>query len=72
MQQRSTLGVLPKAHGTHDMILPILSRVLDALEEAGRGDQVDLCRKRAEACRCREELVRVAREYVGAKERPGR
>ncbi len=67
MQQGSTLGVLPKAHGTHDMILPILSRVLDVLEAAGRVDQVDLFLKRAEACPCREELVRLAREYVGAK-----
>ena len=67
MQQRSTLGVLPKAHGTHDMILPVLFRVLEVLEAAGCEDQVDLFLKRAEACPCREDLLRLAREYVGTK-----
>jgi hypothetical protein len=46
------------------MILPILSRVSDALKAAGRDDQVDGFLKRAETCPCREELVRLARKYV--------
>jgi len=64
MQQGITLGALPKACGSHDMILPLFSRVFDVLKAAGRDDQVDVFLSRAETCPCREELVRLAGEYV--------
>ena len=53
-----------EVRGAHDMILPILSRVFSVLEAAGRDAQVDVFLERAEACPSREELVRLAREYV--------
>jgi hypothetical protein len=61
VEYRVTLGALPKAYGTHEMILPILCRVADVLVAAGRGDQMGLFLERAEACPCREELVRLAK-----------
>ena len=64
MQRGVTLGALPEAHGSHDMLLPIFFRVFDVLKAAGRGDQVDVFLSRAESCPCREELLRLAREYV--------
>jgi hypothetical protein len=67
MEQEVTLRALPKAHGAHDMILPALRRVVEVLEAEGRREQVDLFFKLAEACLYREELVRLAREYVKAK-----
>ena len=48
----------------HDMMLFILFRVPDALKAAGRQDQVAEFLKRAEACFCCEEMVRLARERV--------
>ena len=67
MEQGVTLGALEKAHGAHDMILPVLCRVVEVLEATGRREQVDLFLRRAEACLYRQELVRLAREYVEAK-----
>ena len=58
MEQGVTLGALEKAHGAHDMILPVLCRVVEVLEATGRREQVDLFL---------QELVRLAREYVEAK-----
>jgi hypothetical protein len=49
------------------MLLPIFSRVFDVLKAAGRGDQVDVFLSRAEGCPCREELLRLAREYVNVE-----